>query len=129
VLSVANCPATHFAVGYGQLHIIEFATSIARVIKTELTGGTAGRMVLQEVPVPEIDSPDSVRADRAAIYRKAMEFIQHEYLEHTWQAFLRIAVNDDAPADVAKDLGISVWSVYQAKSRILRRLRREFKDF
>ena len=44
----------------------------------------------------------------------------------TWQAFYRTAIRGDAPADVAADLGISVWAVYKARSRVLQKLKDEY---
>ena len=43
----------------------------------------------------------------------------------TWIAFQRVARDGRRPADVAAELGISVNAVLLAKSRVLRRLRRE----
>jgi RNA polymerase sigma-70 factor (ECF subfamily) len=54
--------------------------------------------------------------------------IQREVEDHTWQAFWRVVVDGQSPADVAAALGIRVNSVYLAKGRILRRLREEFGD-
>ena len=43
--------------------------------------------------------------------------------EDTWQAFRRVAVEGHAPVQVAEDMGISVNSVYIAKSRVMSRIR------
>ena len=55
--------------------------------------------------------------------RQALTIIQGEVKEHTFQAFWRSTVDGVAPDIVASDLGLTVDSVYQAKARILRRLR------
>ena len=60
--------------------------------------------------------------------RRLLEQIQDEFKEATWQAFWRTTIESQYPADVARDLNLSVDSVYQAKSRVLRRLRRELKE-
>jgi len=54
--------------------------------------------------------------------RRAMLVIESEFSETDREAFEQYAVSARAPADVASTLGISVESVYQAKSRILKRL-------
>jgi RNA polymerase sigma-70 factor (ECF subfamily) len=76
--------------------------------------------------------PDSHSDDGAAevngIRRRALELVSGEFESRTWQAFWRSAVEGDAPADVAADLGISVWAVYKARSRVLQRLREEFAE-
>ena len=46
----------------------------------------------------------------------------------TWQAFWDSAVNGNRAVDVAERLGMSVASVYQAKSRILRRIRSRMEE-
>jgi RNA polymerase sigma-70 factor (ECF subfamily) len=62
-------------------------------------------------------------ADRAAVVRRASEQIQGEFELRTWQMFWRTAVEDESPADVARDFGVSVHAVYKAKSRVMQRLR------
>ena len=47
--------------------------------------------------------------------------------DEQWQAFYRTAIKSDAPANVAADLGVSVWVVYKAKSRVARRIIKEFE--
>jgi len=51
--------------------------------------------------------------------------MQDNFEERTWRAFWQTAVEHQAAADVAQDLGISAAAVYMAKSRVLRRLREE----
>jgi RNA polymerase sigma-70 factor (ECF subfamily) len=46
--------------------------------------------------------------------------------EETRQAFLRVVIAGQHPADVARDLGMTANAVYLAKSHILRRIREEF---
>ena len=57
--------------------------------------------------------------------RRVLESIRAEFEPRTWQAFWRIVVDGQSPAEVAATLGMSLPAVYQAKSRVLRRLRRE----
>ncbi len=63
-----------------------------------------------------------------SLYQRALELIQGEVQEKTWQAFWHVAVDDRTPADVAAELDMTVNSVYLAKSRVLRRLREELGD-
>lgn len=69
-----------------------------------------------------------VSAERGMLYQRALELIQGEYSERDFQAFYRVTVNGVSAADVASDMGITVNTVYLAKSRILKRLRDEFSD-
>lgn len=66
--------------------------------------------------------------DPSRIRIRALELIKDDFAEQTWRAFWRVVVQGDSPADVAEDLSISVWSVYQAKSRVLKKLRSELSD-
>ena len=49
-----------------------------------------------------------------------------EFSDHDCNAFLGVVIEGMPAKDVSKKLGISVNSVYIAKSRILKRLRMEF---
>jgi RNA polymerase sigma-70 factor (ECF subfamily) len=50
--------------------------------------------------------------------------VKSEFAPATWQAFWQTAVEDRAPAVVAAELGLSVGSVYVARSRVLARIKR-----
>ena len=62
------------------------------------------------------------------ISRRVLELVRSEFEERTWLAFKKTAIEEKVPSDVAEELGMSVASVYQAKSRILRRLRQQLAD-
>jgi RNA polymerase sigma-70 factor (ECF subfamily) len=51
--------------------------------------------------------------------------IRGDFEDRTWQAFHRAAVEGQPAAALAAELGMSVDAVYQAKARVLRRLREE----
>ena len=57
------------------------------------------------------------------VTRQLLEGIRGTVEPSTWSAFEGVTLHERNAADVARDLGISVASVYQAKSRILARLR------
>jgi RNA polymerase sigma-70 factor (ECF subfamily) len=56
---------------------------------------------------------------------RALELMKAEFQPTTWKACWEHVVCDRDPAEVAKELGITVNAVYLAKSRVLRRLRQE----
>ena len=60
--------------------------------------------------------------------RRALDLVRAEFENRTWEAFWRTAIDGQRPAHVADDLGMSLNAVYKAKSRVLRRLRRELGD-
>ncbi len=92
-------------------------------------GGTDANQHLQQLAEqpPEPDT-ESGSVEMSGIRRRALQLVQGDFESRTWQAFWRSAVEGDAPADVAADLGISIWAVYKARSRVLQRLREEFAD-
>lgn len=61
------------------------------------------------------------------LVRSAMEAIRIDYEVKTWDAFWRTAVEQQATADVARDLGIAQGTVRQARYKILKRLREELE--
>lgn len=93
-------------------------------------GGPDAQQLLTQVPeaAPDDSSLTGGGSTIAHIARQSLELVRAEFEPRTWQAFWRVAVEDQPPADVAADLGISVGAVYMAKSRVLKRLREELKD-
>src|SRR5262249_1435861 len=76
--------------------------------------------------------PDAAADFEEAEYRqhlvnRALEIMQGEFQPTTWQACWEYVVSGRPAAEVAAELGLSVGSVYTAKSRVLRRLRQELE--
>ncbi len=91
-------------------------------------GGSTAQQHLAEAPEPQDFSAAEQESDRVQLLRRAVALLREKVEEHTWQAFWRVVVEGQAPAEVAADLGISVALVYVAKGRLLARLREEFGD-
>lgn len=91
-------------------------------------GGSAARAVIEQVPDAVADAvADAEPTDdpTAEVVRRGLELVRDEFEPRTWQAFQAVAVNERPAADVAAEMGLSVGSVYMAKSRVLKRLREE----
>ena len=58
----------------------------------------------------------------------ALELVRGEFEPQTWTAFWRCAMDGDAAADIATEMGVSPAAVRKAKSRVLLRLRQEVGD-
>jgi len=56
---------------------------------------------------------------------RALELMRADFQPVTWQACWEFVVRDRPAAEVAAELGITINTVYLAKSRVLRRLREE----
>jgi RNA polymerase sigma-70 factor (ECF subfamily) len=92
------------------------------------TGDTDIRHLLEAQPAPR--SEESVLFDRE--YRRrllhwAAARVRGEFAETIWQAFWRTGVEGQAAEEAARSLGLSVGSVYQYKSRVVARIRRELE--
>ncbi len=84
-------------------------------------GGTQALQAIESLP----DKSPETSEDIAELHLRALEGLKLTFTTQTWTAFWRVAVEGDAAADVAEDLGITVWAVYKARSRILLKLKEE----
>ncbi len=91
-------------------------------------GGSTALAQLQAiadpVPVHEPTEPD----EASALLRRALEQIRAEFTAGTWDLFWRTTVLGHPTDLIANEIGVSSAAVRQAKSRILRRLRKQLGD-
>ena len=112
---------------------------IARnVVITFLTRQSKLPTVLNDQELVEVldgsiaDSAESQLFDaeyQQQILATAIEQVRREFKESTWQAFVETSINGRAIPDVARELKMSVGSVYVARSRIIARLRMKVEEF
>jgi RNA polymerase sigma-70 factor (ECF subfamily) len=92
-------------------------------------GGTDAYEQLAQVPDEAVvEEATQAPDDDSLLSRRALDIVRAEFETRTWEAFCRVVLQGQVPADVAQDLGISVNAVYKSKSRILRRLRQELGE-
>ena len=60
---------------------------------------------------------------RRSTFQRASENVRQEQSLKTWQAFWSTAIDGNAPAVVAQELGMSIGAVRVAKCRVLARLK------
>jgi RNA polymerase sigma factor (sigma-70 family) len=92
------------------------------------TGDTKVHRLLEEQPAP--DSPQSALFDdeyRLRVLDWAAGRVRDEFTDATWRAFWMTAVEGQPARQAAHDLGLSVGTVYQYKSRVVARIRREIE--
>ncbi len=96
----------------------------------DASGGSDAQKRLQNlidpisIPEEEPSSDDAL----TELTRRALLQIEHEFQPRTWAAFWRSAVDGLTSEQVASDLQITAATVRQARSRILRRLRKYLAD-
>lgn len=84
----------------------------------------------RQIEVGDSDRPPTdADSDDAGVLQRAVLSYRDRYDIKTWKAFWMTVVEGRNCGDVAKDLGVSKWAVYKARSRILTRLRAELGDF
>ncbi len=92
-------------------------------------GGTAAQHRLLKIPErPPKSSTSYAKSDDAHPVHRGLELIRAQFEDHTWQAFWRTTVDQQPAAAVADELDMTPAAVYQAKSRVMRRIRRELGD-
>lgn len=65
------------------------------------------------------------REHDAYLAQRILQLIEKDFAPSTWQAFRRVVLDGVRASEAAAELGLSVNSVLLAKSRVLRRARRE----
>jgi RNA polymerase sigma-70 factor (ECF subfamily) len=98
--------------------------------RPESMGGTDAQALFAQIPDALSDSSlaDPRSNHRIALAQRAMVAVRAEVEDRTWKAFWRLTMDGQAGPDVAEELRMSVHAVYQAKYRVLRRIRQELGD-
>jgi RNA polymerase sigma-70 factor (ECF subfamily) len=94
-------------------------------------GGSTAQQRLAEIPDHwEVDRGEepSTPDESAALLRRALDQIRPTIEPATWEAFWQTTVLGRSAPEVASELGLTPAAVRQAKSRTLRRLRRQLGD-
>lgn len=101
----------------------------ARDHRPAVIGGSAVEEALAQLedPASRLSQLWDEEHDRHVV-RQLLERIRPEFEPATWNAFQRLVMDGVPTADVATELGITANAVRIAKSRVLKRLRREMAD-
>jgi len=91
-------------------------------------GGSTANYHMGQVPdtLPEAWDDDAQADDESMVYSRALELLETEFERHTWQAFWKTAVDAVPAAEVATELKMTVGAVYNARYKVVQRLRAEF---
>lgn len=94
------------------------------------TGDTDMQRLLEQSPDPSGKDSALFEAEyRGRLIAWVAERIRSDFSETAWQAFWRSSVEGRPVKEVADSLGISLGTVYQYKSRVVVRIRRELAQF
>ena len=77
---------------------------------------------LLEMAVEKAESTWDAEYQKSLV-NEAMKVVEGEFQPNTWKAVCEFVATRSTADEVAKKFGISVWTVYSAKSRLLARLR------
>jgi len=100
----------------------------ARRRQPDAQGGTQAHEQLQQIPEPQQPSAADLQGDDEILSGRVCQLIRQEFEERTWRAFWRLTVDELPGLEVAAELGMTLPAVYQAKCRVLRRIREEFAE-
>jgi RNA polymerase sigma-70 factor, ECF subfamily len=94
--------------------------------RTPATGGSGATAALQQIADPdsELNRQWDEEHDRYVVHC-LLDLVDEEFEPMTLRAFRLLALDGASGAEVAEGLGMSVASVYVAKSRVLARIRQE----
>jgi RNA polymerase sigma-70 factor (ECF subfamily) len=101
--------------------IADFARRAAD--RPQAAGGSSAQEMICNLPADASDDASQADAAHEDRIHAALATLREEVQDRTWQAFWRTTVEGHAAADVAAELGMQPGAVYQAKSRLLARLR------
>ncbi|QDS96027.1 ECF RNA polymerase sigma factor SigE [Roseimaritima multifibrata] len=93
----------------------------------QAAGGTEAMYALQQLAenVESTITPTNVQSD---ISKQLLLQVQAEFESTTWDAFWQTTIEGKSASEVAEATGLSRASVYQAKSRILKSLRKRLAE-
>ena len=99
-----------------------------RQAKTQAAVGGSDALQWMQQQAEHVDSSVSLDGIGKALAQRLLVVVQSEFEPATWQAFWQTTIDGRAVSAVAESLGMSASSVYQAKSRVLRRLRQRVSE-
>ncbi len=98
-----------------------------RVSIERAEGGTEALQRLQQ-KADSLDESIDGGSINSPLIRQILKSVEAEFEPATWEAFWLTAVENRTASAVAESTGLSVASVYQAKSRVLRKLRKRLDE-
>ena len=79
---------------------------------------------IARIPDPLVDDFWDRELQQQVVAR-ALALMEQDFEQATWEACKRYVFSEESPDDLAAEYGISVWTIYSAKSRLVKKLRDE----
>jgi RNA polymerase sigma factor (sigma-70 family) len=93
------------------------------------SGSTSIQELLRSQPADDPSATALFETEyRRRLFQGAAEQVRGEFAASTWQAFWQTAVDGLPPREVAASLGLSLGSIYVARSRVLSRIKRRIEQ-
>ena len=86
------------------------------------TENATASMIEKLAPVEQAESTWDLDHAKLLV-AQAMEGMKDEFKASTWQALQRVIKESESVGTVAKETGVSAWTIYSARSRLMKRLR------
>ncbi|QDT01673.1 RNA polymerase sigma factor CnrH [Rubripirellula lacrimiformis] len=96
--------------------------------KREAAIGGTDAWQRMEQQAESLESTVCPQSSEAALVHQVVAMVECEFEPKTWQAFLQTTIQQQPASQVAATLVMSVAAVYQAKSRVLRRIRTRLQE-
>ncbi|CAN5545346.1 hypothetical protein BH11PLA2_BH11PLA2_25280 [soil metagenome] len=102
----------------------------ARQAVPNAEGGSAAADRWNSLPdaEPEPNENSVTGEHQQSLLLRALDIIHGDFNAQTWAAFEAVILRQRPAAEVAAELGLSTGAVYQARARVLHRLREELGD-
>ena len=81
--------------------------------------------ILNQLPAQSVAESTWDLSYQRSLFTSAMELLKDEFRPKTWEAVKKFVTGNQTAAEIANQTGVSVWTIYAAKSRLLARLREE----
>jgi RNA polymerase sigma-70 factor, ECF subfamily len=92
-------------------------------------GGSAAQDLLLELPSDDLDSAAQIELEyRRELYLRAAKMVRHDIEPETWRAFEMTVIENRSIDEAATKLDKPVGTIYAARSRVMRRLRRAVQE-
>lgn len=90
-------------------------------------GGSDARLQFQIIPEDLEEDSENEPGFAAQVMARTLELLKPEFRDKTWKAFVGTAIENKTGEEVANELNMSIGAVYVARSRVMKRIRKELE--